>query len=78
MATEAVTAYLGLGSNLGNRQANLDQALEFMSPKFPQHLERIHPDEKADCLVKRLHPLPEDRIIKLPEEVWGRKVIWPK
>lgn len=50
-----------------------NQALEFLAPKFPQHLERIHPDEKADCLVKRLYPLPEDRVIKLPEEIWGGK-----
>lgn len=49
------------------------QALEFMAPKFPQHLERIHPDEKAALLAKRLYPLPEDRVIRLPEEIWGRK-----
>ena len=34
MATEAVTAYLGLGSNLGDRQANLDRALEFLSQRL--------------------------------------------
>ena len=34
MATEAVTAYLGLGSNLGDRQANLDQALEFLGQRM--------------------------------------------
>jgi hypothetical protein len=44
-----------------------------MAPKFPQHLERIHPDEKAALLAKRLYPLPEDRVIRLPEEIWGRK-----
>ena len=49
------------------------QALEFMAPKFPQHLERIHPDEKAAFLAKRLYPLPEDRTIRLPDEVWGGK-----
>ena len=32
--TEAVTVYLGLGSNLGNRQANLDRALEFLSQRL--------------------------------------------
>jgi 2-amino-4-hydroxy-6-hydroxymethyldihydropteridine diphosphokinase len=32
--TEAVTVYLGLGSNLGNRQANLDSALEFLSQRL--------------------------------------------
>jgi 2-amino-4-hydroxy-6-hydroxymethyldihydropteridine diphosphokinase len=34
MATESVTAYLGLGSNLGDRQANLDQALEFLGQRL--------------------------------------------
>ncbi|MCX6010782.1 MAG: 2-amino-4-hydroxy-6-hydroxymethyldihydropteridine diphosphokinase [Chloroflexi bacterium] len=34
MATEAVTAYLGLGSNLGDRQANLDRALEFLGQRL--------------------------------------------
>ncbi len=32
--TEAVTVYLGLGSNLGDRQANLDKALEFLSQRL--------------------------------------------
>ncbi len=32
--TELVTAYLGLGSNLGNRQANLDQALKLLSQRM--------------------------------------------
>ena len=30
---EAVTVYLGLGSNMGNRQANLDRALEILSQR---------------------------------------------
>ncbi len=34
MATEAVTAYLGLGSNLGDRQANLDRALAFLGQRL--------------------------------------------
>ena len=45
-------------------------ALEFMPPLFPQHLERIHPDEKAECLSKRLYPLQKDQIQRPPEEVW--------
>lgn len=49
------------------------QALEFVTPKFPQHLERIHPDEKAASLAKRLYPMPKDRVIRLPEEIWGGK-----
>jgi len=34
VATEAVTAYLGLGSNLGDRQANLDRALALLSERL--------------------------------------------
>ncbi len=32
--TEAVTVYLGLGSNMGDRQQNLDRALEFLSQRL--------------------------------------------
>jgi 2-amino-4-hydroxy-6-hydroxymethyldihydropteridine diphosphokinase len=32
--TELVTAYLGLGSNLGNRQDNLDQALKLLGQRM--------------------------------------------
>jgi 2-amino-4-hydroxy-6-hydroxymethyldihydropteridine diphosphokinase len=32
--TESVTAYLGLGSNLGDREANLDRALELLSQRM--------------------------------------------
>lgn len=32
--TEPVTAYLGIGSNLGDRGANLDQALEMLSQRM--------------------------------------------
>jgi 2-amino-4-hydroxy-6-hydroxymethyldihydropteridine diphosphokinase len=39
VATEPVTAYLGLGSNLGDRQANLDRALELLSQRL--RLEKI-------------------------------------
>ncbi len=35
-------------------------ALEFQSPIFPQHLERIHPKERAEIVSKRFHPLPKD------------------
>ncbi len=31
---QAVTAYLGLGSNLGNREANLNLALDFLSERL--------------------------------------------
>jgi len=45
-------------------------ALEFMAPKFPQHLERIHPNEKAGYLAKHLYPLPKDRVQIAPEELF--------
>ena len=32
--TEAVTVYLGLGSNMGDRQENLDKALEYLSQRL--------------------------------------------
>lgn len=34
MTNEPVTAYLGLGSNLGDRQANLDRALSLLSERL--------------------------------------------
>ena len=49
------------------------QALEFIEPRFPQHLERIHPDAKAEDMAKRLYPLSQDRVLQLPEEVWRQK-----
>jgi carbon-monoxide dehydrogenase iron sulfur subunit len=45
-------------------------ALEYMAPQIPQHLERIHPDRKAQCLSKRLYPLPKDRMQVPPEELF--------
>lgn len=45
-------------------------ALEFLGPRFPQHLERVHPDDKASYLSKRLYPLPKDRVQRPPEEIW--------
>jgi 2-amino-4-hydroxy-6-hydroxymethyldihydropteridine diphosphokinase len=36
---ESVTAYLGLGSNLGERRAHLERALEFLSQRL--RLERV-------------------------------------
>ena len=47
--------------------------LEFLRPQIPNHLERIHPDEKASSLAKRLYPLQGGRVIRLPEEIWGGK-----
>ena len=32
--TEAITVYLGLGSNLGDRQENLDKALNFLAQRL--------------------------------------------
>lgn len=34
LGVELITAYLGLGSNLGDRQANLDRALEVLSQRL--------------------------------------------
>ena len=34
LSFEQVTAYLGLGSNMGNRQDNLDRALDFLSQRL--------------------------------------------
>ena len=34
METEPVTVYLGLGSNMGNRQDNLDRALDLLSQRL--------------------------------------------
>jgi hypothetical protein len=46
-------------------------ALEYMEPQFPQHLQRIHPDEKADCLAERLSPLPRNEAQVSPEKLFG-------
>jgi Fe-S-cluster-containing dehydrogenase component len=48
-------------------------ALEFMAPQIPQHLQRIHPDEKAASLAKRLYPLSADKVQRSPEEIWGEQ-----
>jgi Fe-S-cluster-containing dehydrogenase component len=45
-------------------------ALEFLDPRFPQHLERVHPDDKAVYLAKRLYPLPLDQVQLPPEQIW--------
>ena len=34
MSSEPVTAYLGLGSNMGNRQGHLDKALDLLSQRL--------------------------------------------
>lgn len=39
MEVEPVTAYLGLGSNLGERRLNLDRALELLGQRL--RLERV-------------------------------------
>ncbi len=35
-------------------------ALEFKSPEFPQHMERIHPNERAEIIAKKFYPLAKD------------------
>ena len=47
--------------------------LEFSKPEFPQHADRVHPDEKAESFSKKLYPLPKDKIQLSPEEIWGVK-----
>ena len=34
MSTESVAVYLGLGSNMGDRQANLEKALDYLAQKL--------------------------------------------
>ena len=34
MGTEPVTVYLGLGSNMGDRQGNLDKAVDLLSQRL--------------------------------------------
>ena len=46
-------------------------ALEYMEPQFPQHLQRIHPDEKANCLAERLQPLARNQAQITPAELFG-------
>jgi len=46
-------------------------ALEYMGPQFPQHMQRIHPDEKADVMAERLQPLPRNKVQISPEELFG-------
>jgi len=46
-------------------------ALEYMEPQFPQHLQRIHPDEKAECIAERLLPLSGHKVQISPEELFG-------
>jgi len=41
MGTEPVTVYLGLGSNMGDRQANLERALDLLSQRM--RLGRVSP-----------------------------------
>jgi carbon-monoxide dehydrogenase iron sulfur subunit len=48
-------------------------ALEFMNPQFPQHMQRIHPDEKAKCMSERMLPLNPHKVQITPEELFGGK-----
>ncbi len=47
--------------------------LGVLKPEFPQHLDRVHPDEKAESFSKKLYPLPKDKIQLSPEEIWRVK-----
>ncbi len=46
-------------------------ALEFMEPQFPQHMQRIHPDDKAKCMAERMLPLNPHKAQITPEELFG-------
>ncbi len=48
-------------------------ALEFLKPQFPSHLDRIHPDEKAEALSRRFYPLKRNQIQLQPDEVWKER-----
>ena len=48
MTTEAVTVYLGLGSNIGDRQQNLDRALEVLSQRL--RMEKLSSIYETDSL----------------------------
>lgn len=48
-------------------------ALEYLEPQFPQHLQRIHPDDKAECLAERLQPLGRTQVQVSPDELFGWK-----
>ena len=41
MSSEQVTVYLGLGSNMGDRQGSLDKALDFLSQRL--QVEKVSP-----------------------------------
>lgn len=49
MSAEPVTVYLCLGSNMGNRQRNLDQAIDLLSKRFKMGLiSSIYDTEPVD------------------------------
>ncbi len=55
MSPEQVTAYLGLGSNMGNRQENLDKTLDFLSQKL--RLEKVSPIYETEPVGNINQPL---------------------
>jgi GTP cyclohydrolase-4 len=49
MSSEPVTAYLGFGSNMGNRQRNLDKVLELLSQRLQvKRLSSVYDTEPLD------------------------------
>ena len=49
MSSEPVIAYLGLGSNMGKRQSNLDKALDLLAHRLPvERVSSIYDTEPVD------------------------------
>lgn len=47
--TDTVKVYLGIGSNLGNRQSNLDRAIEMLSERMKvSHVSSVYDTEPLD------------------------------
>jgi len=85
MTLEMVTVYLGLGSNMGDRDQNLGKALELLSQRMPMaQVSSVYDTEPVDnteqprflnqvCQVDtRLEPVPLLYLVKGIESKMGR------
>jgi len=79
VATEPVTAYLGLGSNLGDRQANLDRALELLSQRLRLvKISSIYDSEPVgdiEIRMGRTGPTGAPRVIDIDVLLYGDQAI---